>query len=243
MLNRKYQSIGTISDGISSPDGDWIDSAGNLYVANYAGGPVNKYDHRGNLTTTYSDRLRNPVDMTTDASGNLYVAEYSTDMVYMFQNGSTTASKWCNTGIENEGVAVDSKGNVYVSGATSISSGEIIEYPAGSFGGACSSTALISTLGFPGGIELDRKGDLVVCDQSVGIDVIQPPYNTISGTITIPGARDYFHAALTARNDRLFVSDPLSTAVYVVEYPSGIPNATLGSASGITVPYGVAAYH
>ncbi|MGA8474540.1 MAG: hypothetical protein WB681_05685 [Candidatus Cybelea sp.] len=102
---------------------------------------------------------------------------------------------------------------------------------------------LISTLGFPGGIALDRKGDLVVCEQNAGVDIIPPPYNAISGTITIPGARDYFHAALTARNDRLFVADPLSDAVYVVEYPSGIPDATLGGANGITVPYGVAAYH
>ncbi|MGA8474539.1 MAG: hypothetical protein WB681_05680 [Candidatus Cybelea sp.] len=99
VLNRAYQPIYAISDGISSPDGDWIDPNGNLYVANYAGGPVVEYDRRGSLLTTYSNRLKNPVDVKTDSGGNIYVAEYSTNMVYMFEgvqqpaSGATRASK------------------------------------------------------------------------------------------------------------------------------------------------------
>jgi hypothetical protein len=243
-FDKTYKSTGSISD--SGPDGDWIDAKDNLYVANFssAGAAVTEYNRADALIFTYSSGLTEPVDVTTDTKGNVIVANFAgyrrVGTVVVYPQSKNTVSVTCNTGLANEGVAVDSKGDLFVTGDSS-GTGKIIEYKGG-ITSTCSSTTLTPTLSNAAGIQVDKKGDLVVCDQLAAVDIIPPPYTSITKTITVPGAADYYHDALTANNKLLFIADPNSDLVDVVDYPSGTLVKQLNSSDGLSSPYGVATY-
>lgn len=244
-FNETYKSTGTISD--SGPDGDWIDAKGNLYVTNFSRGnvTVNEYNKADVLIFTYSNGLTEPVAVTTDTKGNVIVANYlgyhgRVGTVVVYPPGKNTASVTCNTGLANQGVAVDSKGDLFVTGY-SAGSGEIIEYKGG-LTSPCSATTLAPTLSNPAGIQVDKKDDLVVCDQPTAVDIIPPPYTSISKTITVSGGSDYLHDALSGDNKLLFIADPNAGVVDVVDYPSGTLVKQLNSSNGLSSPFGVATY-
>ncbi len=94
------------------------------------------------------------------------------------------------------------------------------------------------TLGFAGGLQVDNHARLVACDQGVGVDIIPPPYTSISSTIT--GAADAFHVALNKKNTRVYIADLGSGDVLVDKYPSGTNITTVGSANGLDGAAGVA---
>jgi hypothetical protein len=240
-FSNKYANTGTISD--SGPDGDWIDSKGNLYVANYSSLNVTEYSKADSLTFTYSTSLTDPVDAAPDKSGNVYVANYGSTGAALveYAQGSNTVKNSCNTGLNNEGVAVDSHGNVFLSGNNpNTGVGTLLEYKGGISG--CSATTLGATVSFAGGLQIDNKGELVADDQLGGIDIIPSPYSSISKTITVSGAGDYFHDALDKKNSLLFQADPSKSSVYVLKFPAGTLIKTLGSGNGLSLPYGVATY-
>jgi len=80
----------------------------------------------------------------------------------------------------------------------------------------------------------------VACDQLAGaVQIIAKPYTAITKTIT--GFTDPFHVALNEANGLMFVADPGAADVAVDKYPSGTAVKTLGSANGLSDPYGVAA--
>jgi hypothetical protein len=239
ILNSKYHVTGTITNGLNGPDGDFIDGKGNLYIGNYVGLNVQEYALGGTSPSfTYSSGLSDPIDVTTDSKGNVYIDDYSADTVVEFPQGSNTASATCSTGLGNEGVAVDGKGDVFVSGNNSGGTGNIVEYAKGLKG--CKAKTLGVTLEFAGGLQIDKKGNLVACDQDAGVDIIPKPYNAVSSTIT--GAADTFHVALTANNKTIFIADPSNDDILVDKYPSGTPITTIGSAQGLSEPAGVATY-
>ena len=135
---------------------------------------------------------------------------------------------------------MDSKGDLFVTGYSAVS-GEIIEYKGG-MTSQCSATTLAPTLTNPAGIQVDKKDDLVVCDQHAGVDIIPSPYTSIRKTITVPGGSDYLHDALTGDNKLLFIADPNAAVVDVVDYPSGTLVTQLNSSDGLSSPFGVATY-
>jgi hypothetical protein len=243
LLNQKYKPAGkpiTATDGLSGPDGEFVDTTGNLFVANYAGVNVEEFA-LGSTTasTTYSSGLTDPVDVTTDTNGNVYVADNAGRLVVEYAPGASAPSFSCSTGLETDGVAVDNKGDVFVSGnANDSGQGSIIEYTGGLSG--CAGTTLGITLGYAGGLQIDTKGDLIACDQFAGVDIIPKPYTAISSTIT--GAVDAFHIALTKNNKTLYIADPDMADVLVDSFPAGKTVKTLGAAQGLTDPAGVATY-
>jgi hypothetical protein len=242
ILNSSYALTSTITNGITSADGDALDSKGNLYVANYEGPNVVEYAKGGTSPSfTYSTGLIDPADVTTDSKDNVYVADYgdgSPSSVFEYAQGSNTLLNQCSPGGPVEGVVVDPKGDVFVSYENSSGVGGIAEYKGGLSG--CKETVLSPTVEFPGGLALDKQGNLLDCDQDVGVDIIPPPYTSISSTIT--GFADTFHIALNKKSSLLYVADPGNADVAVVSYPSGTLLTTLGSANGLSDPAGVAAY-
>jgi hypothetical protein len=240
-FNGTFGRHGNIKGGIDEPDGDFIDAAGNLYVAQYAIPNVVEYARNGTTPSfTYTDGLSDPVAVTTDAHRNVYVANYSSlgpGPVVEFPQGSNRAIQDCNSGLANTGIAVDAKGDVFVSGNT-YGVGRLLEYRHGLRG--CKAITLGVTLSFAGGLQIDNRGNLAACDQQVGVDIVPPPYNAIASTIT--GAVATFHDALTRDNSLIFIADPAGHQVLVDEYPSGVPVTTLGSTSGVIDPQGVATY-
>jgi hypothetical protein len=240
ILNRRYHLVTTLG-GFGGADGDRYDAHGNLYVVDYVNGVVDEYNPSHSLIMQYSSGTSNPINVTTDAAGNVYVADYGGETVVEFPQGVNTPSASCSTGMANEGVAVDSHHDVFVSGNASVSGGPglLAEFKGGL--SSCNETSLSGiSLNFAGGLQVDNHGRLVACDQSVGVDIIPPPYTSISSTIT--GAADAFHVALNKKNTRIYIADLGSGDVLVDKYPSGTNLTTIGSANGLDGAAGVATF-
>jgi len=242
VLDHNYALEGTISDSTFCPDGNFYDRSHNEYDADYCGSQVTEYNPGGTQIFSYAaSGLSNPVGVTVDSSGNVYAADYGgggASIVVEFPQGSSTPTASCNTGLANEGIVVSSSGAVFVSGNNpNTGVGNLLEYSSG-LAGCPTPTTLGVTLGFAGGLQMDHAGNLVACDQFVGVDIIPPPYTSISSTIT--GASDPFHVALNKHNGKVFIADPGNADVLVDLYPSGTPFMTLNSSNGLSDPASVA---
>jgi hypothetical protein len=244
ILDKHYHLSQTITNGLYGPDGDWYDSLGNLYIANYAGVTVQEYAPGGTSPIfTYNSGLGDPIGVTTDSSQNVYVADYGfggASVVVEYPQGSNTPSNTCSTGLANEGVAVDKKGHVFVSGNNpNTGSANILEFKKGLSG--CKATTLGVTMGFAGGMVIDKSGTLAAIDQFAGVNIIPPPYTSISSTIN-NGFSDPFHDALNKKQDTIYVADVGNGNVQGLTYPAGSPLITLTSANGLVDPAGVAGF-
>ncbi len=112
ILDPTYKLVETITNGLSRPVGDYVDSKGNLYVANQnssscaGGGNVVEYAHGSTSPTyTYSSGLVCPLFVGADSSGNVFVYDYeygglSNVLIEYAQGKNTPINSWntCNTG-------------------------------------------------------------------------------------------------------------------------------------------------
>jgi len=238
ILDHTYALEGTVTDPTFCPDGNFYDRSHRLYNADYCGSQVTEYDTSGNMIFSYTaSGLANPVGVTVDSSNNVYAADFGgggASVVVEFAQGNSTPIANCNTGLANEGVVVAPNGAVFVAGNNpNTFVGNIIEYPNG-MAGCPTPTTLAPTLSFAGGMQMDHAGNLLVCDQNAGVDIIPPPYTTITSTIT--GALDTFHVGINKHNGKIFIADPANLDVLVDLYPSGAPFTTLGSGNGLSDP-------
>jgi hypothetical protein len=236
LKNGSYKSAGTITKGLVSPDGDFVDAAGNFYVADYDGVDIQEYNPGGTSPSfTYRHGMIDPVNVSVDSQGNVYEADYDGWYVNEYAQKSNRVVNSCSPGGGVQGVAVDANGDVFVDYNENASgTGKIAEYK-GSLAG-CHETVFAPTLAFAGGMVLDAQGDLIVVDQTApAVDVIVPPYSSIKGQLG-SGYIAPFHVTLAKNNKRAFVADYLD--VFVVKYPSGSLYKSLGSANGFAAPAG-----
>jgi hypothetical protein len=243
LFNKKYDPTKTIMRGLGDNDGVWIDANENLYAANLHG-TVTEYalGSGGKLSFTYSTGMTSPVTVTTDGADNVYVGESDTYPGHIdeFPQGSNTPIARCATpnGGLVTGVTVDKNGDVFAGSVMSSGSSELIEFLGGLAG--CNATVLPAPVTYVGGIELDKSGDLVVEEQTVGdILIIPPPYSNVQTTLTGFNG-DPYQLALNADNTQLFVDEGNTGDIVVAQYPSGTIEKTL--TNDVTMPYGVAVY-
>jgi hypothetical protein len=240
ILDKKFKLKETITAGLNLNDGDWYDRRGNLYVANYGGDTVTEYPPNGTAPSfTYSDAaLHDPVSVTVDSSGNVFVANNLLHDVVEYPQQENIPSFDCDTGLNNEGVAVDHNGDVFVSGNSANQPGSLVEFDRGLAG--CSVTTLGAKLGYAGGLIVDKHNNLLAIDQHAGVDIIAPPYSSVTGTCG-SGYSGPFHDALNKKQNELFVANLGAKNLKVLAYPACTLIATLGSANGLSEPGGVAA--
>jgi hypothetical protein len=238
LKNKNWSQAGTITEGISSADGNWYDTHG-LYVANSEAPNIEEYDAEGSLKFTYSAGMTNPITVATDADGNVYEADFAGEEVNEYRQASNTVAASCQPGGKVEGVAVDKSGDVFIAYYTGVppyGTATISEYKGGLNG--CSETTFAPRVSFPGGLILDDKNDLIICDQiGKAIYIIPPPYSSISGTLGT-GYSEPFHVSLDKANGEAYVTDVGSETIDEVTYPAGARVATLGSSYGLGYPNG-----
>ena len=233
----------TVTTGLSGPDGDWYDQAGNLYVGNYGGVGIQEYPAGGTSPSfTYTSGLTDPIGVTTDESGNVYAADFLGDTVSEFAQGVNAQTYVCPVAGAPENIAVKENGKVFVGLNFTAGGAGVVEFPAG-LSSCGNEVTLISSLSFIGGMQLDNNNNLVVEDQLCPcVDIIDKPnYNTVNHQITA-GFSDPFHLALNRYNTLLYVADVGNANVQVLTYPGGSPVTTLNGANGLSDPAGVATH-
>ncbi|MGA8576842.1 MAG: hypothetical protein WB609_14300 [Candidatus Cybelea sp.] len=240
--NGTWLANGSFNNGVSYPSGNWSDQK-YLYVGNNSNNGGNVAEYRPNHTTpifTYTNGLTAVANVSTQVLNSVhyvFVTGWNAGFVKEFKRDTNTVIATCYPGVNPWGVfgvAVAPNGDVFVAyddGAL----GHIVEYVGGL--GGCNGTLLPITFGTASvfGIVLDNAGRLIVCqDSPPAVDVIDPPYTSISGTLGSGyGAPE--SVSINANNNLAFVSDG-SNKIYVLQYPSGTLIHTLGSADGLSVP-------
>jgi hypothetical protein len=234
LKNKTYTQVGTISD-TSGVDRDYLDSKGNLYVANTDGNIAEYAPGASSPSFTYSADMDDPIGVNVDTKGNVYEVDYQGGFVNEYAQKTNSVLHSCLPGGSVEGVAIDASKDVFVVYYAS-GTGKIAEYKNGLSG--CNETVLGATVGFPGGMVLDKHGNLLVCDQShASVDVIDPPYSSITGTLG-SGFGAPVEVTLNKANALAFVTDSVNEDVQVLDYPSGSNVTTLDGSNGLEEPWG-----
>jgi len=182
---------------LSAPTGIAVDSAGNLYIADFDNNRVRKVSNgviatvAGNGTQGFSGDngsatsagLYYPAGVAVDSAGNLYIADYYNNRIRKVSNGviSTVAGGGSSFGDNGpatsaqlnfpESVAVDSAGNLYIPIASNCLvrkvSGGVITAVAGNgtwgFSGD-NGPATSAQLSGPAAIAVDSAGSLYIAD-------------------------------------------------------------------------------
>lgn len=251
LRNGTWKNAGTISgSAMACPNGNWMDRKGNLYVSDYDCGGSNVpgiYEYKRGASQpsfVYSAGLSDPVNVTTDRRGNVYAMDFYGFSITEYPQGSNTPLHQCappNSAYSYViGAAVDRHGNVFVASTEGSApwSTDLYEYVGGLQG--CSATQLALFPGLPGGMILDKKGNLLVASQIDNvINVVPPPYTAVGSQI---GAVNPFMITLDRCNDRLYVTswdyDGAPGSILIDAYPSGTNVVTLGASNGVANPSG-----
>ncbi|HEX8491139.1 MAG TPA: hypothetical protein VF626_08980, partial [Chthoniobacterales bacterium] len=83
------------------PHGLAFNSAGNLFVADFQGGRILRFNYPNNQSTVFASNLSGPHGLGFDGAGNLFEADYNSGLIYRFTpNGvrSTFATGLANPG-------------------------------------------------------------------------------------------------------------------------------------------------
>jgi sugar lactone lactonase YvrE len=214
----------------NSPNGLAFDAAGNLYVANFNSGTVDKVTPAGAVSIFVSG-FGNPRGLAFDAAGNLYVADGKANTVSKVTPAgmvSTFASGFSDP----FGLAFDAAGNLYVSNTDSTTVSKVT--PAG----VVSTFASIPT---PTGLAFDAAGNLYV-GNSDGTDITG---NTVE-KVTPAGVVSVFASIPSAFAQPQYLAFDGAGNLYVANFGGGtvtkVTPAGVGSQFyfGIIGPQGLA---
>ncbi|HEY1680423.1 MAG TPA: hypothetical protein VGF98_02140 [Candidatus Tumulicola sp.] len=209
--------------GQENPQGLAVDSAGDLFVANTYGPYVSEYapPYKKVAAIIPAATGQEPVGVAVSKDGILAVTSYSTASglgnVTFYPKGSTAA---CAT-IASDDLprpvfdGFDLKDNLYVDGGPGFGSGVAV----GRIKGACKAKKLellmtANSLSAPGGIKVDRTGDIAIMNQGsspVTIYTYNPPKKHSLGkpvsTTQLDGLEYGLSFAFTASGDQLYAAD------------------------------------
>jgi hypothetical protein len=235
--------IAVISNNVSSPAGDCIDSHGTLYVANEPpSGPgwVSEYSlGKTNAMKIITNGISTPAFCAIDASGNLWVTNIGGPTVTEYLFGSNKLHTIITKGMTYPiGIAIDSSGNLYVANRPASGSPNVVVYAPGS---KIPTRTITDGVTWPVGIGIDSSNTLYVTNATQNnIEEYLPgqsqPYQSITQGLDDPAA-----VVLNAKG-WLYVAN-FGNSNDVVEFPpsSGTPSKRHIS-KGVYAPDGVAYY-
>jgi sugar lactone lactonase YvrE len=237
------QPIGQITEGVSGPNGLFVDHKRNLYVCNFGNGTVTVYPPGAISPSKTLTGAGSPIDVVVDKKGNVFVSNFAgstNGTVLEYAKGATAPTKTVvqfGAGSFSEGLAFDEQGNLYV--AFNSAGGGVLEFTASNPSG----TNLGIRVGYVGGMTIDKSGDILLVDQNLpGVDVFAPGQTTPLHQYK-PSQLAY-DVALDKKNNNLYVSDAFQPpSVNELSYPAGTVvdtiTGTLETAFGVaTSPEG-----
>jgi hypothetical protein len=208
------KELGQITTGLSNPERLFVDAAESVYATNIGNNTVTAYKAGAKSPfLTISTGVNSPTGLTVDAAGTVYVANVGNNTITEYKKGKTSPSLTITTPGSAEYLATDSKDNLYAS------IGEAVEqYPKGSSTG----TDLGLTIGSPGALEVDSKGNLIVLDNSNN-DVDYFPAGKTQPSKQVPLGGFPFALSLSKNEKQLYVSNSEGSTFVIqsVAYPKG----------------------
>jgi hypothetical protein len=247
IYNKRYKKIAKISAGISEPFALWYDDAKNLYSANYnnSSGDVTEYaDGTSTPSYTYSFGVNCPTGITTDKNLDVFISDSCVEGVTEFPQESYNQIGQCTGIAAPQNVALDAAGDVFVTYYDDTTGHGAIDEFAGGLNNGCNATNIVpsgsqGSFNSTDGLLVDKHNNLIVVDNAnATVDIVPPPYTTISKYIT--GFKYPFRIALNAKQNLLYVTDRDLVEVVVVSYPQGVVKGAV--AKGVMSPGGIAAY-
>lgn len=186
---------GTLT-GFDNPQGECVDSAGDVFVTNSFKGQILEYAHGGTTPiATLSDPNQYPIDCAVDpTTGNLAVSNYfaktgGPGSVAIYQGAQGTPVYYAESNVNYEYyLGYDSAGNLYVDGLDSENAFHFAEISHGAT--AFSDITVHQSIGFPGGVLWDGK-NVALGDQDANVVYrlkIAGTSATVSGTTPLSGA-------------------------------------------------------
>lgn len=172
----------------SSPWGIAIDTAGNLYVADYGGNKIRKITSAGVVSTLAGTgssgqtdgagttaTFSSPAGVAVDATGNVYVADSLNSRIRKITSAGVVSTLGGTTTFSVPyGVAVDTAGNVYVADTGNcdirkITPTGVVSTLAGTgVWGYVDGIGTAAQFNQPWGVEVDTAGNVYVADTSNG---------------------------------------------------------------------------
>lgn len=236
------QPIGALTDGISEPEGMWVDRHGSLWVANTGTNTVEAFFH--NHTKPYliisQGGFGSTVDVVLDRYGNAYVAGLS-GTVTEYAHGTTTPIETVTTGLYTPiAMTFDKRGFLLVTNVTPFNTSDILRFAPGSTYG------VQVPIEFPGtrigGILFDDRGNTYIADQRDN-EILIYAHGSMTPTseITEGIANPTFIAF--DKDFNLYVTDAFSYPPEITVYAHGgsYPIETISTGIAYAV-YGVAVW-
>ena len=215
-------SIGYAGDGatatsaqLNNPAGVAVDSAGNVYIADYGNNRIRKVASgtittaAGSVTGGYagdggaatSAQIQQPSGVAVDAGGNFYFADAGNNRIRMVAAAKTAIITTVASQLSApRGVAVDAAGNLYIADTNShrirkVANGVMTAVAGNGVGGYAGDggPATSAQLNFPRGVAVDAAGNLYIADTQNSVirlltPIPQPVPAISSGGVVSAGA-------------------------------------------------------
>jgi hypothetical protein len=220
------KQLGQITTGLSEPERLFVDKQGSVYATNLGTNTITGYKV-GQTTPfiTISTGVSSPTGLTVDAAGTIYCANVYTDTITVYPSGQTSPS--LTIPYFAEYLATDAQDNLYAAGTA------VEEFAPGSTSG--------KDLGlphYPGALEVDRAGNLIVLYGST-VEYFPAGQTSPSKEINVTGSP--FALSLSKNEKQLYVSTESGTPFIIqsIAYPNGSSFSDKLTGNGGNWPFAV----